>query len=153
MEDSENKTLPMKNDLKETWNKIPTSIKTFFIVCSIVAIFTGAAKLFGQRPTEYKKDFVDSIIKIVRALQEQQKLANQEKDTDPLGALQKINQAQGALIALKMLLSESEIMKITGFNIPKLTRALEDLKVQLLQSFVVDGAAPIKSQFNHDDDE
>lgn len=149
MEDQVSLPLSSKtNALKENWEKIPLSVKTFFIVSSSVLILAGAAKLFGQRPAAYKKEFVESIVKIVRALQDQQKLANQIKEKDPLGALQKINQAQGALIALKLLLSESEIMKITGFNIPKLAKSLEESRVQLVQHFVVEG----DSHFDHDDD-
>jgi hypothetical protein len=123
---------------KASFEKVPLPVQLFVGIAFAVSVFAGVSRLLVSHHTEYRKEFVDSINKVIRLVQDQQAFAIQMKDKDTVAAVQNINQAIGGLLALKAIVPESEIIRLTGINVPKLDKALAETQNLLNQYFVVE---------------
>ena len=119
------------------WAQIPIAVQVFVPVMILLGLVVAASKMTSSKTPKYNKSFIEGLSRVLKDVQDQQKLAQSLQASNELGALVTVYKALGGLTSVKRFASEQDISKISGVNVSRLEKSLETLRDTFSKAFEI----------------
>jgi hypothetical protein len=117
------------------WAQIPIAVQVFVPVMVLLGLVVTASKLTSSKTPKYNKSFIEGLSRVLKDVQDQQKLAQSLQPSNELGALVTVYKALGGLTSIKRFANEQDLANISGVNVSRLEKSLEDLRDTFSKAF------------------